>query len=73
MKQIAILILTILGCIHVNAQSRVLEPAEMKELMEIIKLQQKIESPPDTNDRYDGIWIRKGQNPYGTILFTIQK
>ena len=51
MEQIAILILTVLGCIHVNAQSRVLDSDEMKELMKIIELQQRIGSAPDTNDR----------------------
>lgn len=73
MKKIAILILTVLGCIHVNAQSRVLDSDEMKDLMKIIELQQRIGSAPDTDDRYDGIYIRKGQNHYGQILFTMQK
>ena len=71
MKRIGIIVLTVLGAMHVNAQSRVLDSAEMKELMQIIKLQQKIESPPDTNDRYDGIWVRKGQSPYGEILYNV--
>ena len=71
MKQIAILILTVLGSIHANAQNPALDSAQMKEMMEIIKLQQKIETPPNTDDRYDGIWVRKGQNPYGEILFNV--
>ena len=71
MKKIAILIMTVLGSMHLNAQSRVLDSGEMKELMEIIELQKKIKTPPDTNDRYDGIWVRKGQNPHGEILFNV--
>jgi hypothetical protein len=71
MKQIAILILTVLGCVHTSAQSNVIDSAEMKELMKIIELQQRIGSAPDTNDRYDGIYIRKGQNHYGEILFHV--
>ena len=73
MKQIAILLCSLLGYIYVDAQSVVLDSTEMMELMEIIELQKKIESTPDEDDRYDGIWIRKGQNPYGEILFTIQE
>ena len=48
MKQIAILILTVLGSIHANAQNSALDSTEMNELMEIIKLQQKIETPIST-------------------------
>ena len=71
MKKIAIIILTVLGSMHINAQNRTLDSAEMKELMEIIELQKKIEKTPDTNARYDGIWIRKGQITYGEILYHV--
>ena len=69
MKHFAIFILMIFGCMHVNAQ----QSADMKELMEIIEMQKKIKSSPDKNDIYDGIWIRKGQSPYGEIVYTIDE
>ena len=71
MKKIAILILTVLGCVHANSQSNVIDSAEMKDLMNIIEVQQRLGSAPDTNDRFDGIYVRKGQNRYGEILFHV--
>lgn len=71
MKRYIILLMAAVVGLHVNAQNSGLSSEEMNELMEIIELQKRIKKSPDMDDRYDGIWVRKGQNPYGEILFNV--
>ena len=48
------------------------DSARMKELMEIIELQEKLNAISVTQ-KSEVKWIRKGvQNPYGEILYTLQ-
>lgn len=72
MKRITTLIVITLAFIYANAQETKLDSARMKELMEIIELQEKMNAISGTQ-KSEVKWIRKGvQNPYGEILYTLQ-
>lgn len=68
--RITTLLLITLAFIYANAQETKLDSARMKELMEIIELQEKMNAISGTQ-KSDVKWIRKGQNPYGEILYNI--
>ena len=70
MKRITTLIVISLAFMYANAQETRVDSARMKELMEIIELQEKINAMSGTQK--SGVkWIRKGQNPYGEILYNL--
>ena len=70
MKRITTLIVISLAFMYANAQETRVDSARMKELMEIIELQEKMSAVSGTQK--SGVkWIRKGQNPYGEILYNI--
>jgi hypothetical protein len=56
---------------YADAQETRVDSARMKELMEIIELQEKMNAISGTQ-KSEVKWIRKGvQNPYGEILYTL--
>ena len=57
---------------YADAQETIVDSARMKELMEIIELQEKMNAIYGAQ-KSEVKWIRKGvQNPYGEILYTLQ-
>ena len=70
MKRITTLLLITLAVMYANAQETKVDSARMKELMEIIELQEKMNAISGTQ-KSEVKWIRKGQSPYGDIAYTI--
>ena len=71
MKRFIIFVLAAVACMQVHAQGSALDSAEMGDLAEIINLQKRLKSSPKMDCRFDGIRIRKGQNPYGDIIYNV--